>query len=126
MMLTRGNVEDVSSFVDRTIFQAAIQQAEFIYFELKQHYLLIRCQRASRTRMIWRGTRIEGVDILAHLKIASGMSATVQRVPQGGEFPFTYQGECLVLPAVCKPFLSEERVVLSLRSLLQEAEPPSA
>ncbi len=117
-MLIRGRMEDVASFIERAILQSVGEQAESIHIELKQHYLLIRFQWASRMRTMWRGTRGEGIEAMAFLKTASGMNVEESRVLQEGNLDFAYQGGTVTLPVVCKPYITEEKIVLSLRSLL--------
>lgn len=117
-MLVRGRVEDVVSFVERAILQAVGEQAEFIHIELKQHYLMIRFQWASRMRTMWRGTRGEGIEAMAFLKNASSIDVKKNRVLQEGKLDFAYQGNSVMLPAVCRPYITGKKVILSLWPLL--------
>ncbi len=118
-MLRKGRAEDVAPFVERSILQAVEEQAGFVHFELKQHYLIIRLQRVSRMKMIWRGSRGEGLELLVYLKTVSGMDPLAQGVVQAGEFPLVCRGQWVVLlPSVCKPYLGSEKVVLSLPLLV--------
>ncbi len=113
-MLIKGKSEDAASFVERAILQAVNEQAEACHIDLTQHYLLIRFQWTSRMRIMWRGTRGDGIDLMAYLKAASGMNVMKNRVLQEGEFNFACQGKSVMLPAVCKPYMTEEKIVISL------------
>lgn len=114
-MLRQVRAENADSLVERAVVKGMDERAEFVHFELKQHYLLIRLRWGSRMRMLWRGPRREGQELMAYLKAAAGMEASASRVPQSGQFAFHYEGQDMRLPAVCKPYLSEEKVVLSLQ-----------
>ena len=76
-------------------------------------------------RTMWRGTRGEGLEAMVFLKRDSGMNVKESRVLQEGRLDFACQGKTVTLAAVCKPYITEEKVVLSLRSLLRADGPVS-
>ena len=121
-MLKRGGVEDIALFVERAVNQAAEAQAEFVYFDLKQHYFVIRLRWGSRIRMTWRGPSGEGREVMAYLKSVSGMDSSARRTAQAGEFPFIFRGQSVLLPTVCKPYITEEQIVFALPTVLRESE----
>ena len=125
-MLTKSKSETIATFVERTILEGVKVQAVAVHFKLGQHFLLIVLSRSTSGYNVWRGRRDEGWDIMEYLKAASGMNTLAQRVYQQGEFPFVFQGQSIMLPAICKADRFDEKVVLSLLPLLRKADQASA
>ena len=117
MMLQEIRDENVASLVERTIRQGLDEGAEFIHFELKQHFFLIRLRwmrESARTTLLLSELRWRGSEVLEYLKATSGMNSSISRVPQDGLFAFMDRGQVLELRARCRPYMTEERVILSL------------
>jgi len=125
-MLPTTKAGTAASLVEWAVLRGLDERAEFVHFELKQHFLVIRLRWGSRMRMLWRGLRVEVPELMAYLKTAAGMDASVCHVRQAGELAFVYRGQTLGLSAVCRPYMTEEKVVLSLLALPPEAEPSAA
>ena len=125
-MLKKASSETAATFVERVILEGVRVQANAIRFKLGQHFLLIVLSRSTSGDNVWRGLRDEGWEIMEYLKAVCGMNTLARRVYQIGDFPFVFQEQSIILPAICKPDRGDEKVVLSLLPLLQKPDQASA